>query len=44
MTCDREKCQREVHLIGSLIFKKAEALPGWLYIPHVLMYAIRKAA
>ena len=28
---------------GSPIFKKAEVLPGWLYIPHVLLYAIRKA-
>jgi len=28
----------------SPIFKKAEVLPGWLYIPHVLLYAIRKAA
>ena len=44
MTCEREKYQREVHLIGSPIFKKAKALPGWLYISHVLLYAIRKAA
>ena len=29
---------------GSPIFRKAEVLPGWLYIPHVLLYAIRKAA
>ena len=28
---------------GSPIFK-AEVLPEWLYIPHVLLYAIRKAA
>ena len=28
----------------SPIFRKAEVLPGWLYIPHVLLYAIRKAA
>ena len=29
---------------GSPIFKKAEVLPGWLYILHVLLDAIRKAA
>ena len=31
---------------GSPVFKNvnAEVLPGWLYTPHVLLYAITKAA
>ena len=29
---------------GSPIFRKAEVLTGWLYIPYVLLYGIRKVA